>query len=57
MDKIAEKLLEPSTWRGIIALVGAVGLILKPENAAAILAAVLALIGAINVARTEPSKA
>lgn len=47
------KLTEPSTWRGIIALVGAVAIAVQPDHIAPITAAVLALIGAINVGRQE----
>ena len=45
------KLTEPSTWRGVIALVGAT-IAVQPDHIAPITAAVLALIGAINVGRT-----
>jgi hypothetical protein len=43
--------------RGIIAIVGAIALILKPDDYVGITASTLSLIGAINVIRQEPPKA
>ena len=40
-----------STWRGIIAIIGAVAIIIEPDKIAVIVPAILALIGAINVIR------
>lgn len=53
MNAIVNKLTEPSTIRGIIALLGAVGITVQPEYHEHIVAAVLALIGIINVWRKE----
>jgi hypothetical protein len=53
MKMMIEKLTEPSTIRGIIALLGAFGITVQPEYHEHIIAAVLALIGIINVWRRE----
>lgn len=53
MDYILERLKEPSTWRGIIALISAAGVALKPEQADKIIALGIALAGLINVFRKE----
>jgi hypothetical protein len=53
MKMMIEKLTEPSTIRGIIALLGAFGLTVQPEYHDHIIAAVLALIGIVNVWRKE----
>jgi hypothetical protein len=53
MKIMIEKLTEPSTIRGIIALLGAFGITVQPEYHEHIIAAVLALIGIINVWRKE----
>lgn len=45
---IVERLAEPSTWRGIVALITATGITLSPEQATAITAAGLALIGVVG---------
>lgn len=50
---LIERLKEPSTWRGITALVGAIGVTLSPEQWAAISAAVVGLLGLIEVFRKE----
>ena len=55
MKMMIEKLTEPSTIRGIIALLGAFGITVQPEYHEHIIAAVLALIGIINVWRKERS--
>jgi len=47
------RLSEPSTWRGLIALLTAGGIVLSPDQSSAIIAAGLAVIGAINVIRKE----
>ncbi len=53
MKYILERLKEPSTWRGLFALLTAIGLKLHPEMQEAILTTGLALIGMINVVRKE----
>ena len=44
-------LLDNSTWRGLIAIIGAVAIVWKPDQITVILPAVLGLIGTINVVR------
>ena len=51
MNTLLEKLSENSTWRGLILLVTAVGVKLDPDQAEAIIAGGLALVGIINVFR------
>ena len=53
MKYLLERLKEPSTWRGLFAVLTAVGLKLHPEMQEAILTTGLALIGMINVLRKE----
>ena len=57
MKYLLERLKEPSTWRGLFALLTAVGLKLHPEMQEAILTTGLALIGMINVIRKESDAA
>ena len=42
-----------STWRGIIALVGAVAICIRPDEITVIVPAILAMIGTINVVRDQ----
>ncbi len=53
MNYLLERLKEPSTWRGLLALATALGVKLHPEMQEAILTAGLALIGMVNVFRKE----
>lgn len=53
MTYILNRLKEPSTWRGILAMVTAVGVKLHPELQEAIISAGLALIGLVNIFRKE----
>lgn len=46
---LLERLKEPSTWRGLTALLTAVGVALSPEQINAIISAGLALIGVLGV--------
>jgi hypothetical protein len=48
-DYILDRLDEPSTWRGFIALLTAVGIVLSPEQVEAVVATGLALIGLFGV--------
>lgn len=50
---LIERLREPSTWRGITTLLGVIGVTLSPEQWAAISAAVIGLLGVIEVFRKE----
>lgn len=56
IDRIVGKLTETSTLRGIVAVVGAIAMVLRPDSAVAITASTLSLIGAINIIRQEPPK-
>ena len=53
MNYVLERLKEKSTWRGLVALITALGVTLSPEQAEAIVACGLAAIGAVNVFRPE----
>ena len=53
MTYILDRLKEPSTLRGILAMVTAVGVKLHPELQEAIISAGLALIGMVNIFRKE----
>jgi len=48
MNNILDRLSEPSTWRGIVALLTALGISISPEQMQLIITAGLALIGAIG---------
>lgn len=53
LNYIVDRLGESSTWRGLVFVLTAVGLKLDPDQGAAIAAAGLAIVGAINVFRKE----
>jgi hypothetical protein len=46
---LLERLKEPSTWRGLTALLTAVGVALSPDQVNAIVSAGLALMGVLGV--------
>lgn len=46
-------LSKESTWRGLIALVACIGIIIRPELMKEITAAAFGLIGAINMAKKD----
>jgi hypothetical protein len=48
MNYIFARLAEPSTWRGLVALVAAFGVVVSPDQIEAIVAAGLAMIGIIG---------
>jgi hypothetical protein len=50
---VLARLKEVSTWRGIIMVVSAVGVALSPAQTEAIIAAGMALVGAIEVFRKD----
>lgn len=52
-DYILARLSENSTWRGLILLATASGIVIEPEKAAAITALGMALVGVINVFRQK----
>lgn len=54
MNALLEKLNEPSTVRGIIAVMGALGLTIQDQYHNYIVAIVLAVVGIINIWRKEP---
>ena len=53
IKQIKKSLSEESTWRGIIALITASGVVISPEAATTIIAVGMALIGGINVIKSE----
>jgi hypothetical protein len=53
MEYLLNRLREPSSWRGIFALLTAVGLKLHPELQEAILSVGLSAIGLVNFFRKE----
>lgn len=53
MNIVLTKLQEPSTIRGVIAILAAFGMTIQPEYHEHIVAACLAIIGFINVWRKE----
>jgi hypothetical protein len=50
---ILERGKEASTWRGLVALVTAVGVTISPELAEAVIALGLAVIGVLGVVTTD----
>lgn len=54
MNYMLERLREPSTWRGIVMLVTALGVSLTPDQQSAIMQAGLAIVGLIGVFAPEP---
>jgi len=50
---LIERLKEPSTWRGLVAILTGLGVTLQPNQAEAIIAAGLAVVGLIEVFRRE----
>jgi hypothetical protein len=53
LNYILDRLSESSTYRGAIFLLGGLGISIVPEQANAIAAASMAIVGAINVFRKE----
>ena len=53
LNYILDRLSESSTWRGIAFVASAAGITLVPDQANAIAAAGMAVVGAINVFRKE----
>jgi len=49
MEYIIARLKEASTWRGIVAIITALGVALSPDQVEAIVAAGLAVIGLVGV--------
>jgi hypothetical protein len=57
MKYLLDRLNEPSTWRGAVSLVTALGVKLRPDLMEAIISAGLAVMGMINVLRKEKNAA
>ena len=53
MDALINYLSQPSTWRGMIAIATAFGVVISPDLAKQIAVAGVGLIGVINVVRNE----
>jgi hypothetical protein len=53
VNYILDRLAENSTWRGLVFVASATGITLVPDQANAIAAAGMAIVGAINVFRKE----
>jgi hypothetical protein len=53
MKTVIEYLKQESTWRGLIAIATAFGVVFSPEQANAIIAAGLATIGVINTFKKD----
>jgi hypothetical protein len=56
METILNYLRQNSTWRGLIGLATAAGIMISPELSEAIIAAGMGAIGVINVVRDEKKK-
>lgn len=55
-DFLLARLHEASTWRGLVALLTAVGVALTPEQTEAVVAAGLAIIGALGLFLPDSKK-
>jgi len=53
MDYIMARMKEPSTWRGVTGLLAALGIVISPEMADAIMAAGLGVFSLIEIFRKE----
>jgi hypothetical protein len=53
LNYIIDRFGEASTWRGIVFIASAAGITVAPEQANAIAAAGMAIVGAINVFRKQ----
>jgi hypothetical protein len=53
MHYILARLTEQSTWRGLVLLAGAFGVVIEPELERHIVAAAFSIVGIINVVRKE----
>ena len=57
MKYIIDRLSEPSTWRGLISVLTALGIKVRPDLTEAIISSGLAAMGIINVFRKEKDAA
>jgi len=55
-DWILDVLSKASTWKGIVGLATAGGIVISPELATQVIAAGMAIVGAINLVRAEKKK-
>lgn len=53
MDFLMQRLKEPSTWQGIIAIITGFGVALSPELSAAIISTAAAIFGVVSVILKE----
>lgn len=53
MNRLFQMMGETSTWRGLLSILTAFGVVLQPEQASAIIAGGMAVIGLVNVFRKE----
>ena len=53
MDRVLNFLSQQSTWKGVIGIATAAGVVISPDMAESITALGMALIGVINVFRNE----
>ncbi len=53
MQNILKRFGQESTWRGLITVATAVGVVLNPEQVEAIVAAGLAVVGLINIFKAD----
>lgn len=51
---LLDRLREPSRWRGVVWLLSAAGILLSPEQAAAVMAAGAAAAGLVGVFTRDP---
>lgn len=56
MDWILARLKEPSTWKGLAALLGSIGIAVSPDLILQIGSAAIAVIGIIEMLRKETAK-
>jgi uncharacterized membrane protein len=54
---ILQLLKQPSTYKGLVLILGAVGLVISPEQAQSIVAAVIAILGVWEAFRNEKKPA
>ncbi len=55
-DTIIKYLKQPSTWKGLIGLLGAIGISLNPDQIAVIIPAIIGVVGVIEVFVDEDKK-
>lgn len=53
MEKLLKYAKQPSTWRGVITVLGAFGVYISPELAEAIIATAIGAYGIVEVIRNE----